>query len=109
MRIRNIAMVLLALTVTMGSALAAPMSAQDKKLLARLSPELRKEVVSRLTPGETVRGILEVMLLNRLSMLSAEGYKEVIVDHERGTAVITYPNGRKETVKFDITTYEFIK
>src|SRR5512143_3963256 len=57
-----------------GSADAAQrFSRRDQQILSQLSPEARKEVLSRLTRGETVEGIVQTMALNRLSLLYAEG------------------------------------
>ena len=75
------------------------LSKQDQQILNSLTPAARKEVMSRLTPGETVEGILKVMVLNRLSLLFAEGRVES-VDVIKGEAVIIYPDGHRETKKF---------
>lgn len=88
-----------AMLFSSGTFAAPQLSKQDQQILKQLSPAARKEVVSRLSPGETVEGILEVMVLNRLSLLFAEGRVES-VDVIKGEAVIVYPDGRRETKKF---------
>ena len=60
---------------------AADMNAFEKAELAQLSPKLRAEVEARMTGGQTVRGILETMLLNNISMLFVTS-KVTAVDFE---------------------------
>lgn len=100
MRILITAVLFLLLAVPMAADAGMHMSANDKRILNSLTPEARKEVLSRLTPGETVQGIVEVMVLNNLSRLYEQGRLQVNVIEE--VATVTYPDGRKETVKFDI-------
>lgn len=80
---------------------AQQLSKQDQQILSQLSPQTRKEVLSRLTPGETVKGIVETMVLNRLSLLEAEG-RIVEVDVIQGVATVQYPNGTTKKVPFKI-------
>lgn len=74
-------------------------SKEDQQILKQLSPAARKEVISRMTPGETVDGVVTVMALNKLSLLFAEGRVEA-VDVIKGEAVIVYPDGRREVKTF---------
>lgn len=84
---------------------AAELTAFDKSELAQLTPELRAQVEARLTSGETVRGILETMLLNQISQLFASG-RVTAVDFEKGIAVWQGPNGEVKVLPFDITTLQ---
>jgi hypothetical protein len=76
-------------------------SRQDQQILSQLSPQARSEVLSRLTPGETVGEIVETMALNRLSQLYAEG-KVVDLDVIQGIATIQYKDGTRKQVPFKI-------
>jgi hypothetical protein len=80
---------------------AQRLSRQDQQILSQLSPQARSEVLSRLTPGETVKGIVETMALNRLSQLYAEG-KVVELDVIQGIATIQYKDGTRKQVPFKI-------
>jgi hypothetical protein len=80
---------------------AQRLSRQDQQILSQLSPQARSEVLSRLTPGETVEGIVETMALNRLSQLYAEG-KVVELDVIQGIATIQYKDGTRKQVPFKI-------
>jgi hypothetical protein len=79
----------------------ARLSKQDQQLLSRLSPEARKEVLSRLTPGQTVKEILDTMALNRLSALYSEG-RVVQADVIQGVATVEYKDGTRKQVPFEI-------
>jgi hypothetical protein len=92
----------LAILALAGSADAAQrLSKQDQQMLSQLSPQARKEVLSRLTPGETVEGIVETMALNRLSQLYAEG-RVVELDVVQGVATVQYKDGTRKQVPFKI-------
>lgn len=66
-----------AITLALALALAAPVAshaAQEADLtqqqiqqLEKLSPEVRQQVIERLSPDETIDGILEVMIINSVS------------------------------------------
>jgi hypothetical protein len=99
---RLLTVIALALFALLGGAEAAMhMTKQDQQILSQLSPEARKEVISRLSPGETVMGIVETMALNRLSLLYAEG-RIVEVDVIEGIATIQYKDGTTKKVTFKI-------
>ena len=72
-----------------------------QQILSQLSPQAQKEVLSRLTPGETVEGIVETMALNRLSLLYAEG-RIIDVDVIQGIAVVQYPDGTIKKMPFKL-------
>ncbi|HKD74115.1 MAG TPA: hypothetical protein VKB76_01415 [Ktedonobacterales bacterium] len=84
-------------------AIAAGGTAFEKAELAQLTPQLRAQVRARLTKGETVRGILETMLLNNISQLFAVGAVKA-VDFEKGIAVVATPNGEVKIVPFEVST-----
>jgi hypothetical protein len=77
------------------------LSATDQQILNSLTPQARQEVMSRLTPGQTVEGIVETMVLNRLSRMYVEGKIEVI-EVAKGTAVVVMPDGKRETVTYKV-------
>jgi hypothetical protein len=100
--VRLLIAAVLAIAALAGSADAAQrLSRQDQHILSQLSPEARKEVLSRMTPGETVEGIVETMALNRLSQLYAEG-RVVELDVIQGVATIEYKDGMRKRVPFKI-------
>ena len=69
-----------------GAAFAYDATALEKVELAQLTPQLRSQIEARITGGQTVRGILETMLLNNISQLFATN-RVVAVDSEVGTVV----------------------
>lgn len=84
-----------------GAEAAMHVSKKDQQILSQLSPSARKEVMSRLTPGETVEGIVETMALNRLSLLYAEG-RIVEVDVIQGVVTVQNRDGTTRTMPFSI-------
>jgi hypothetical protein len=98
--------VLAALAVTSAMALSTAASAQTKyeKLeLEGLTPELRKQVEVRMTGRQTVRGILETMLLNNISDKVA--YNQVVaIDFDKAVIVVTNPKGAVRAYSFDPAT-----
>jgi len=84
-------------------ALAASYTKLEEAELAQLTPQLRSQVEARITNGQTVRGILETMLLNNVSALFAAQRVEA-VDFEKGVMVVTTPNGTLKSVTFDVAT-----
>ena len=89
--------------LAVGSAQAADMHERDKEVFDMLSPELQEQVKGRLTPGNTVRGVLETMLLNEISKLFATNRIEA-VDFEDGVAIVELPDGDVDTVYFTTAT-----
>jgi hypothetical protein len=86
-----------------GSAQAADMTPRDKAVFDMLSPQLQEKVKSRLTEGNTVRGVLETMLLNEISELFATNRIQAI-DFDEGVAIVERANGEIDTVYFDVAT-----
>jgi len=84
-------------------ALAASYTKLEEAELAQLTPDLRAQVEARITNGQTVRGILETMLLNNVSALFAARRVEA-VDFEKGVLVIAMADGSLKLVPFDVTT-----
>jgi len=101
---RNIvSIIVLAVFLGLGSAQAAEMTARDKAVFDMLSPQLQEQVKSRLTSGNTVRGVLETMLLNEISELFATN-RILAVDFNEGVAIVDRADGDVDTVYFDTTT-----
>ena len=71
--------------------------------LAQLSPALRAQVEARISNGQTVRGVLETMLLNNISMLFA-AQKVEAVDFDKGVLVVATPGGTLRSARFDVAT-----
>jgi hypothetical protein len=84
-------------------ALAASYTKLEEAELAQLTPDLRAQVEARVTNGQTVRGILETMLLNNVSALFAAQRVEA-VDFEKGVAIFAMSDGTLKLVPFDVTT-----
>ena len=84
-------------------ALAASYTKHEEAELAQLTPDLRAQVEARITNGQTIRGILETMLLNNVSALFAARRVEA-VDFEKGVLVIAMADGSPKLVPFDVTT-----
>ena len=92
-----------AIAVATTPARAASYTKLEEAELAQLTPDLRSQVEARITGGQTVRGILETMLLNNVSALFAAQRVEA-VDFEKGVVVVAMPNGNLRSVTFDVTT-----
>lgn len=68
--------------------------------LNELSPELRSEILSRATGGNTPRGVLEVMLLNAMQQRFPAS-RIVAIDMGRGIAVIQTPERQLKALTFN--------
>jgi len=89
---------------------AAPAAAQtslgsrefQRAELNEVSPTIRAEVERRLAsaPGNTVRGVLETMLLNEIGN-RWPGSRIVATDMGRGIAVIALPNNDLKAITFN--------
>lgn len=77
-------------------------SALEKAELGQLNPDLRAQVEARMVNGQTVRGILEMMLLNNISLLSASNMV-VAIDFDKGISVVERTNGQVRAFPFDVT------
>jgi len=97
--------IVLASLLCFGVAGAAEMGPRDQAVYDELTPQLQKEVKSRLTGGNTVRGVLETILLNKISNLFATNRIQA-VDFEEGVAIVERADGNLETVYFSSTTLE---
>jgi hypothetical protein len=71
--------------------------------LAQLSPTVRSQVEARLKGKQTVRGIVETMLLNDISKQFA-AKRVVAVDFEIGVATVEGKDGSIRTFPFEIPT-----
>jgi hypothetical protein len=98
-----VSIIVLAVFLGLGAAHAAEMTARDKAVFGMLSPPLQEQVKSRLTGGNTVRGVLETMLLNKISELFATNRIQA-VDFDKGVAIVERADGNVDTVFFDTAT-----
>lgn len=87
---------------------AMPITPIQKAELAQLNPALRKKVEARLGHGQTVRGVLDTMLLNGVSHDFADG-TIVASDFDRGTVVVQGKDGTMHSVPFTVETLEIRK
>jgi hypothetical protein len=71
--------------------------------LAQLTPAVRSQVEARMTGTQTVRGIVETMLLNNISQQFA-AKRVVAVDFEIGVATVEGKDGSIRTFPFEIPT-----
>jgi hypothetical protein len=78
-------------------------SALDQAVLAELDQAKRAEVQSRATAGNTVREVLETMLMNNIKLRHLAN-RIVALDFGRGAAVVETPEGRMRLVSFDKKT-----
>ena len=89
---------------------AAPVAAQSsmgsrefqQAELSEVSPAIRAEVERRVAaaPGNTIRGVLETMLLNEIQVRWS-GSRLVAVDMGRGVAVIALPDNSMKAITFN--------
>jgi len=73
--------------------------------LAGLSSDLRIQVQSRATGGNSVTEVLQVMLLNNIKAKHPAS-QIVAMDWGRGVAVVDVPTGGMAVVHFDPTTLQ---
>lgn len=92
-----------ALALVAGSA-AAQSSAGSREFqraeLAEVSPAIRAEVERRATGGNTIRGVLETMLLNEISA-RWPGSRLVAMDMGRGVGVFALPDNSLKAATFN--------
>ena len=74
-------------------------------MLAELNADKRAEVQGRATGGNTVREVLETMLLNGIKARYPAN-RIMALDHGRGVAVVETPDGQMRLVNFDKQTLE---
>lgn len=98
--------ILTAVAVTSALALstaAAAMTKYEKLALDGLAPDVRKQVEVRMTGRQTVRGILETMLLNNIS--DKVVYNQVVaIDFDKAVIVVTNPKGAVRAYGFNPAT-----
>lgn len=98
----------LALAVLAAGPVAAQTSMGSREFqqaeLTEVSPAIRAEVERRVAagPGNTVRGVLETMLLNEIQVRSP-GSRIVAVDMGRGVVVIQMQNNQMQALTFNKT------
>lgn len=97
------AMGIIALTAHPSPAFAQATAAFQRAELAELSPEKRAEVEARATGGNSIREVLEVMLLNGIK-LKYPANKIVALDFGRGAAVVEMTDNALRVINFDKTT-----
>ena len=68
--------------------------------LSEVSPAIRTEVERRATGGNTIRGVLETMLLNEIGARWA-GSRIVATDMGRGVAVVQLPDNSLKAITFN--------
>jgi hypothetical protein len=93
----------LALTVaTLPAAAQSSMGSREFQTaeLNELAPDIRAEVMRRVSGGNTPRGVLEVMLLNAMQSRFPAS-RIVAVDMGRGVAVIQTPEKQLKALTFD--------
>jgi hypothetical protein len=100
---RFIAAAALATFFAVDAALAEVPTPFQQAELAQLSPAMRSQVETRMTGKQTVRGIVETMLLNNISKLFA-AKRVVAVDFEIGVVTAEGKDGSIRTFPFEIPT-----
>jgi hypothetical protein len=76
--------------------------------LQKLSPELRAQVEPRLGPKQTVDGVLETLLLNRLSNMYANA-RYFRIDHDNATVAVVRAPGDEIIVRYDPVTWVIVQ
>lgn len=89
-----------------GPALAQAMSDHERAMLAGLTPSLRAQVEQRMqSPGQKVSEVIDTMLLNKVSLLAAQG-KIVATDYEKKVLIVELPNNQLRVFKFNPQTLD---
>jgi hypothetical protein len=103
-RLAVLSVIIMAGSLATGTvAFAAEQTAMEKAELAQLSPQVRSQVEARLGSGQSVHGVLETMLLNKVSQNFADGHI-VATDFQRGDVVVESQTGQMKVFPFDVTT-----
>jgi hypothetical protein len=92
-----------AVLVAPGTLRAQGTSALDQAVLAELNPDKRAEVQQRATGSNTVREVLETMLLNSVK-LRYPANRIVALDFGRGVVIVETPENQLRMVNFDKKT-----
>jgi len=103
--------VMLISAVALGALTAGPVAAAtaaQQKQLDRLSPQVRAQVEARLGPGQTVKEVVETMMLNDLSREYAEA-DYFIFDHEAQTVTVIHMSGKREVLAYDPATMVIVR
>ena len=98
-----IATTLVVMMLSSGAVSARETTAFQKAEMDQLSPNLRSQVEARMTGEQSIRGILETMLLNNTSLMFATK-RVVAVDFDKGVEVVEGKNGEIKAFPFDIAT-----
>ena len=100
----SLAALLLAGSFTVaGTAYAFESTPMERAELDQLSPQLRQDVEARMVSGQSVHGVLDTMLLNRVSSDFATR-RIVATDFQRGDVVVEGTNGQLKVFPFDTAT-----
>jgi hypothetical protein len=86
-----------------GTAYAFESTPMERAELDHLSPQIRQDVEARMVSGQTVHGVLDTMLLNRVSSDFATK-RIVATDFQRGDLVVEGLNGQLKVFPFDTET-----
>jgi len=84
-------------------AFAASYTKFEDAELAQLDAKVRADVEARISNGQTVRGVIETMLLNNISA-KLQAQKVEAIDWEKSLAVVQLPGGELKSVPFDAKT-----
>jgi hypothetical protein len=80
-------------------------TALEQAELAGLTPDMRTEVLTRATGGNSVTEVLQVMLLNNIKAKEPANYIAAM-DWNKGVAVVQLAVGNMKIVRFDTTTLQ---
>ena len=84
------------------------LSAAEKAKLQELSPELRQRVMERMEPEQTVTGILETMLLNKVAS-RVEQPRQVRFLHNERTVMVVDAAGQSHRFQYDPRTWDLAR
>jgi hypothetical protein len=86
------------------TAAAQTVSPEGQRILDALGPDARDYVMSRMGPDQTVRGLVETTLLNRLEQqYVAVDYMRYVPAEEIWVVVVATPEGGRQAYHVDYT------
>jgi hypothetical protein len=85
-----------------GAALAQTVTAEEQKILDALEPQAREYVMSRMGPDQTVVGLIETTIYNRLQQQFADIESlTYMVEDEAWEVVVVTPEGARRAHRID--------
>lgn len=95
------------LIASAATAQAQSITAEEREILDNLSPEFREHILSQMGPEQTVRGLIETTMLNRLSAAFADiESMQYMQDQQVWEVVVVTTEGTRRNYHIDYSELE---